>query len=182
MKTPTNALAVLFVFAQYGFRKVSMTDIAEAAGLSRQSIYNQFGSKKAVFDWTVRTVGEDVTNAAIALFSNTESAPQDTIVAVFQTWVGNYLHIWSGTPHGPEILEMAIETTVQANVNYEDMLMEALSEFLITSNVVSNTEMAKDMSFAIYSASKGLLLKSSHSDDYEFNMMRIVRAVCRTQS
>ena len=37
--------AAIATFIRYGARKTSMTDIADAAGVSRQTLYDQFGSK-----------------------------------------------------------------------------------------------------------------------------------------
>ena len=37
--------AAIATFIRYGARKTAMTDIADAAGVSRQTLYDQFGSK-----------------------------------------------------------------------------------------------------------------------------------------
>ena len=42
---------VLRVFAGYGFGKASMAEIASAANVSRQTLYNRFRTKKAVLSW-----------------------------------------------------------------------------------------------------------------------------------
>jgi len=41
--------AALGAFLQYGFRRATMGDIAEAAGLSRQSLYARFANKDEVY-------------------------------------------------------------------------------------------------------------------------------------
>jgi AcrR family transcriptional regulator len=51
------------VFLRYGYKRVSMNDIAEAAGISRPSLYLVFKSKEDIFrgvyrDWTEGTVAE----------------------------------------------------------------------------------------------------------------------------
>ncbi|MBV9153512.1 MAG: helix-turn-helix transcriptional regulator [Alphaproteobacteria bacterium] len=37
------------LFLERGFGAVSMDDLAEAAGVARQTLYNQFGSKEEIF-------------------------------------------------------------------------------------------------------------------------------------
>jgi len=43
------------VFFRYGYRRVTMRDIAEAAGISRPALYLLFCSKEEVFEATLRT-------------------------------------------------------------------------------------------------------------------------------
>ena len=40
-----KAKDMLATFAQYGFKKTSMADIARAMGISRQSVYKKFDQK-----------------------------------------------------------------------------------------------------------------------------------------
>src|ERR1700755_1454222 len=41
--------AAVRLFLQRGFGSVSMDDLAEAAGLARRTLYNQFASKEEIF-------------------------------------------------------------------------------------------------------------------------------------
>ena len=54
--------AALELFQIYGFRKVSMNDIARRAGVSQVTIYNHFGSKETltrdVMKWYILTLVE----------------------------------------------------------------------------------------------------------------------------
>ena len=42
--------AAIATFIRYGARKTAMTDIADAAGVSRQTLYDQFGSKNELIE------------------------------------------------------------------------------------------------------------------------------------
>ena len=43
--------AALFCFAQHGYEKASINDIAKAAGISKASMFQYFGSKRALYDY-----------------------------------------------------------------------------------------------------------------------------------
>jgi AcrR family transcriptional regulator len=49
--------AAIDVILRYGPRKTTMNDIAEAAGLTRQTVYASFGNKDGVLAETVRFIG-----------------------------------------------------------------------------------------------------------------------------
>ncbi len=44
------------LFRRYGFEKTTIQDIAEASGMSSGSIYNFFGSKEGILDWTIEDI------------------------------------------------------------------------------------------------------------------------------
>jgi AcrR family transcriptional regulator len=46
------------LFAQYGFRKTSIDDIARAARIGKGTVYLHFASKEAIFAEVVQTVGQ----------------------------------------------------------------------------------------------------------------------------
>ncbi|AKS45909.1 transcriptional regulator, TetR family [Octadecabacter temperatus] len=62
MKTEEIAIldAALEVFMRYGFRRSTMSDVAKAAGLSRQSLYARFANKDEVYAAGVILYGERI--------------------------------------------------------------------------------------------------------------------------
>jgi AcrR family transcriptional regulator len=57
-------------FARYGFRKTSMEDLARASRVSRQALYNHFGSKAALADWAAQTLIENSLAQALDCLEN----------------------------------------------------------------------------------------------------------------
>lgn len=51
--------AAIGVFVRYGAKKASMADIAEAAGVSRQTIYAAFGDKDGIIVACIRQISEE---------------------------------------------------------------------------------------------------------------------------
>ena len=62
--TPRDRIldAAMTVFRRHGFRRSSIEEAAEAAGLTRQALYHHFKSKEALF----RAVIERVHDSALA--------------------------------------------------------------------------------------------------------------------
>ena len=46
------------IFARFGFRRASMSQIAEEAGLTRQALYHHYASKEALFRAVVEQLHE----------------------------------------------------------------------------------------------------------------------------
>src|SRR5581483_9911319 len=71
--TPERILdAALVRFAQYGFRRTSMEDIAAEAGVSRAALYLQFDNKEAIFRALSEALHERALAAAIAALAGDE--------------------------------------------------------------------------------------------------------------
>ncbi len=179
MKPVTSAAEILKVFAMYGFRKASMGDIAKAANLSRQSIYNQFGSKEAVLDWAIAQFLEDGTDRVLAHLTDAEGAPEDVLNEVFRMWIGDHVPLLRGTPHGLELLETAMEAAAADTRDHGGAFFRAIERYLKTSGLVGTEEEARDRAFVLHVASKGLLLKSETSDAFAEGMGRVIATLFR---
>jgi TetR/AcrR family transcriptional regulator, regulator of autoinduction and epiphytic fitness len=80
--------AALTVFARHGYRKTSMDDVAQAAGVSRQGLYLHFETKEDLF----RAAVLHAIHAAHAEVERALEAPEasleDRLVAAFDAFVG----------------------------------------------------------------------------------------------
>jgi len=77
--------AALDVFVRYGYKRVTMNDIAEAAGISRPALYLVFESKEDIFKsvyehWVIGTLTE--IESKIAQFKK----PEEKLRAAFELW------------------------------------------------------------------------------------------------
>src|SRR5436190_21373837 len=62
------------VFAQSGYRRASMDQVAEAAGLTRQAVYHYFKSKAELFRASVEALHEGAQEAEIEAGREAEQA------------------------------------------------------------------------------------------------------------
>ncbi len=166
---------ILEVFAHYGLSKTSMRDLADAAGVSRQTLYNRFKTKEALLHWAViGVVDASADLALVALKAN--GTREDRIVNFFTQWVGDHAAKIYGTPHGAEVFEVATklkqgqlsepESTVRCQI--------ALAEFLQDGGMTE--AQAEDAVFTLRLAAKGLLLIVQDSEAFSQGMRRAVRA------
>lgn len=62
------------VFAQFGFRRASMDQVAQEAGLTRQAVYHHFDSKEALFRAAVEALHRGALEAEIEAGRESEAA------------------------------------------------------------------------------------------------------------
>ena len=95
-------------FSTYGFRRTSMGDIAEAAGISRPALYIQFENKPDIFCALVKKILKDsLSDVQIALSSN---APlPDRLLAGLEVGFIRFHREIGSTPHGEELFSTKTE-------------------------------------------------------------------------
>ena len=111
--------AATAVFRRQGFRRSSIEQAAEAAGLTRQALYHHFKSKEALF----RAVIERVYEAAIAAESSAVEAAEnaggslaDIVVAGVGGRLKHLINSFDGSPHVEELFS---EHLLQARDIYQ---------------------------------------------------------------
>jgi AcrR family transcriptional regulator len=83
--------AALGVFVRFGYRKTSMDDVAQAAGISRPGLYFLFTSKQELFRAAVvRALEADLAAAETALRA-TGTPTVASLLEAFDHWTGRYL-------------------------------------------------------------------------------------------
>jgi TetR/AcrR family transcriptional regulator of autoinduction and epiphytic fitness len=75
----------LGLFWKYGFRRVNMKEIAEAAGISRPGLYLYFRTKEAVFSEAIKHYAEDLLEE-IDRGMQGHMTPAEKLRFVFEVW------------------------------------------------------------------------------------------------
>jgi AcrR family transcriptional regulator len=81
----------LTVFLRHGFRKTSMEDIAQAAGISRQGIYLHFKDKDAIFSAAIQKSLDDGVQAANRILDDESLALEDKLLKALDEWFGRHV-------------------------------------------------------------------------------------------
>ncbi|MGH6641650.1 MAG: TetR/AcrR family transcriptional regulator [Bradyrhizobium sp.] len=111
--------AAMLVFRRQGFRRSSIEQAAEAAGLTRQALYHHFKSKEELFRAVIERLHENALAAEIAAGEATEKAGgslADTLIAEITARIGQLIAPLEGSPH---IEELFSEHLLQARDIYQ---------------------------------------------------------------
>lgn len=111
--------AAMGVFRHHGFRRSSIEQAAEAAGLTRQALYHHFKSKEALFRAVIERVYETALAAQIAAAEAAEKAGgglADILNAEVTARLRHMLASFDGSPH---IEELFSEHLLQARDLYQ---------------------------------------------------------------
>lgn len=111
--------AAMLVFRRQGFRRSSIEQAADAAGLTRQALYHHFKSKEALFRAVIERLHEEALAAEIAAAAAAEKAGgslADILVASVSAKLGQLAASLDGSPHVEELLS---EHLLQARDLYQ---------------------------------------------------------------
>jgi AcrR family transcriptional regulator len=106
--TPRDRIlqAAMTVFRRHGFRRSSIEETAEAAGLTRQALYHHFKSKEALFRAVIERVHEAALAAGRAAAEQAERAEKplpDIVIALAVARLQAMVAPLSGSPHVEEL-------------------------------------------------------------------------------
>jgi len=99
--------AATAVFLRYGFRRTTMGDLAEAAGVSRPALYLKFCNKEKIFEtvlkaFTARTLEE------IRLGLPEHAAPLEQLRFAFECWAVRPFGLMQGSPDARDLASCSL--------------------------------------------------------------------------
>lgn len=148
---------IIETFARYGFRKTSMDELARAAEVSRQSLYNHFGSKEELFDWATHNVLETSLADALRHLVNPRQTLVQRINAALDSWAGQHIEVMRASPHGPEIIVMARSALPERARQAERKLITAMADAIRVSGPGATVPRAGSLAQALCWTAKGLV-------------------------
>ena len=132
-KTEHVITAARKVFLRYGYRRVTMGDLAEAAQMSRPALYLVFSSKEQVFTEVVsRSIAEnfDELRQSVPRFKTVE----EKLAFAFEVWCVRPFELIQASPDAADLLESSYEftaeVTARAAADFEDLLADVLKPLL----------------------------------------------------
>ena len=128
------------VFAQYGFRRTTMNDIAEAAGISRPALYLMFDNKENLFqDLVVHRLNLAIEQALAALAE--EAKFQQRFISALLVFEKIFYEPIADSPHGAELMDVSQSLA-------SEVMMKGISRFLAAMvDALSQAEKAGEVSF-----------------------------------
>ncbi|MGR8919541.1 MAG: TetR/AcrR family transcriptional regulator [Gammaproteobacteria bacterium] len=120
-------------FLRYGFRRVTMGDIAGAAGMSRPALYLLFANKEAIFNGVL----ERYMNAALAAIEaglEDFSTLADKLSFAVELWTVRPYELLNDTPEGRELSDcsygFALELVEASYRRFEQVVTEILRPYV----------------------------------------------------
>jgi AcrR family transcriptional regulator len=115
-------LAGLRLFTQYGYRKTSIDDIAQAAQVAKRTVYLHFENKAAVFLAILEYLGDQV-RLRCAAAENAGGSAVDRLAALLDAYFGMAFELFSKSEHMPELEDtfskLARSRIGELNTEYE---------------------------------------------------------------
>lgn len=103
-KKSTILAAARSVFLSYGYKRVNMNDIAEAAGVSRPALYVLFKNKEEIFIAAyLRWVDEKIAQVEAAMAQT--GLPKDKLARAFEIWAVGPFELTMASPAAQELLD-----------------------------------------------------------------------------
>jgi len=111
--------AAMRVFRRHGFRRSSIEQAAEEAGLTRQALYHHFSSKEALFRAVIERLYETSLAAEAAAARQAEEAGHD-LADILVVEIGARLkHLFASLEGSPHLDELFSEHLAQARDLYQ---------------------------------------------------------------
>lgn len=148
-------------FARYGYRRASMDQVADAAGLTRQALYHHFESKEALFRAVVEALHDGALQAAAAGGALAEQAGRslaDVLAGQVEAKIRYVIERLQGSPHVEELLSEHQHQAGDLNQrSHEQMLalevatIERLAKTkrLVLRDNMSAVDLARSIQFAL---------------------------------
>ncbi len=165
--------AAFHAFATYGFRRTSMDDIAQAAGLSRTALYVHFRSKEDLFRQLTRRFFADVNAALRPILHDPAVDAAEVLRAVFVAKDGKFMEVVLGTPHGAELMDagysIAADIAAEGEAQTEMLLAEWMARRPECPDLGTPTEIAA----TVMAALRGIKSASRSLADYRAAQARL---------
>jgi AcrR family transcriptional regulator len=117
------------VFMKYGFKRATMSDLAEAAQMSRPALYLIFSSKEEVFRVLITQIFTELLQEVREEVRKHEEVA-DQLTCAFEVWCVRPFEMIQVSPDARDLLEsdyaFATEITVQAFADFETILSDVL--------------------------------------------------------
>lgn len=155
-------------FSAYGFRKTSMDDIAQGAGMSRPAVYQYFRNKEAIIRKLTEQYYEQKTQAVSEALAGVGSVSEILNNAIKAQTSGMAAIL--GSPHGLEMLDTTKSMSQDIVEAGEAALSALYARWLVKEHSNGRVRLADEAdqtAKTITAALKGIKVTASGAEDFE---------------
>lgn len=167
-------------FARYGYRRTSMEDIAEEAGISRAGLYLEFPNKEEIFVTAARALHEQAV-AAVGEALGGEGPLGERLVAAVLGKNLRFVELVHGSPHGAELNDeknrLCGELAVESERRFRELVARAFRRAASAGEIeLSRVGLsAADLAGVFAQAAAGLKGPGIAADAYRESVAALVR-------
>jgi AcrR family transcriptional regulator len=175
--------AATATFLRYGFKKTSMDDVAQAAGVSRQGLYLYFDTKDLLFREALQYLVSHMISTARSVAEDGNLSLRDRLLGVFEAVHGSAFQ--SASPeHAFELLQSAQSADGALLVQLDRDLMEIVAALLAEAGAADRWEEAgvtvAELSEQLLMSAKGIKASVDTLTAYRERMLTAIRIVTRS--
>jgi AcrR family transcriptional regulator len=132
--------AAATVFAQYGFRRTTMNDIAQAAGISRPALYLMFDNKENLFQGLAAFRLDQAIEQALGVLAG-DGDTNERIIAALLVFERIFYEPIADSPHGAELMD------ISQSLASELMMKDIVRLHAALAKTLSDAEQAGEVNF-----------------------------------
>lgn len=129
-------------FAAYGFRRTSMQDIADKAGISRPALYLEFSNKADIFRGLAKSIFQQNIVNAEKIFQ-TDASLKDKLLQVLVFSFADFYQQIENTPHGEELLSVKTELASDIYLDWLDDIKSTICSGIQKAGETGDVDMEK---------------------------------------
>jgi AcrR family transcriptional regulator len=176
--------AATATFLRYGFKKTSMDDVAQAAGVSRQGLYLYFDTKDLLFREALQYLVSHMISTARSVAEDGNLSLRDRLLGVFEAVHGSAFQ--SASPeHAFELLQSAQSADGALLVQLDRDLMGIVAALLAEAGAADRWEEAgvtvAELSEQLLMSAKGIKASVDTLAAYRERMLTAIRIVMRSR-
>lgn len=175
--------AAITQFSQYGYRKTSMEDIANAAGVSRPSLYSYFENKEEIFRSLSSHLNDQAFEQAKIALTETraDTSLNQRIENALLAFNVSLFRLLDESPHGAELMDESSRLCGDIAQTYyskfQDLLANEISyavkvgELDLVASGITPASAAETIRFAVV----GLKANAGSASNYQKRVQQFIR-------
>ncbi len=173
----------LEIFYRYGYRKTSLDDLAQAIGVSRQTLYVRYKNKKNVFELSMINMMDSVFRNCEAAAKDDALNVQEKLIQLIDIWHGKQYRYLQSSPHSAEIIDESMAMIGDFITDRQQAYIGLLEKTLSNSGIPANPSKiisAFNLAEMLYYTSKGICLVHQERDEFLMHVRKTVNVICES--
>ena len=167
--------AAATVFAQYGFRRTTMNDIAQAAGISRPALYLMFANKENLFQGLAAFRLDQAIEQALDVLAGGGDTNERVIEALL-VFERIFYEPIADSPHGAELMD------ISQSLASELMMKDIVRLHAALAKTLSDAEQAGEVNFDQLLHAQLPAAPAQHAQGFEAEVAVVLRCGQRQSS